>query len=394
MQFSVTLRTSLLALALAATPALATDAAKTSAPVTDGPRVTVETAQRKSLTQHVIVTGTLVPRDEILVGPEIDGFRIVEILAEDGDKVAKGQVLARLNRDTLDAILAQNDAALARVEAAIAQAGSSIAQAEAALTQSRLALGRTSQLSKNGYAAQATLDTQTQDERANRARLDAARQGLTSAQAEKANVEAQRRELKLRLERTDVRAPEAGIIMRRTARIGAVASMAAEPLFRLIAKGEVELEAELTETRMNDVKVGNPTAITVGDLKAQGVVRLVSSEIDKVARLGKIRIAVSNDGSLKVGAFARGVIDTKSATGVAVPLSAVLYSTDGPFVQVVKDKHIVSTPVKIGIVSEQFVQVISGVDEGATYVVKAGAFLRSGDAVQPVTAGGTAAVGG
>ena len=54
--------------------------------------------------------------------PEIDGLRVVELLAEDGDRVAKDQVLARLDRSQLDALLAQNDAALARADAAIAQA--------------------------------------------------------------------------------------------------------------------------------------------------------------------------------------------------------------------------------------------------------------------------------
>jgi len=354
----------------------------------EGPRVSVDVARRRELTERVIVTGTLAPRDEILVGPEIDGFRIVEILAEDGDKVAKGQVLARLDRHTLEAILAQNDASLARAEAAIAQASSQIAQADAALTQSRLALVRTSQLSKSGYVAQATLDTQTQDERANRARLDAARQGLASAEAEKAATLALRREIELRLARTEVRAPAAGVISRRTAKIGAVASMSAEPLFRLIADGDIVLEAEVPEVKTGGIHVGDPAAVTVGAITARGKVRLVSSEIDRTTRLGKIRVAIGNDSGLRVGAFGRGVIDTRSSVGIATPLSAVLYGPSGPFVQVVKDKHIVSTPVTLGITTDQQVEIVKGLHDSQVYVVKAGAFLRDGDAVQPVGADG------
>jgi HlyD family secretion protein len=367
--------------------AMAADAMQPSAPI-DGPRVTVDAARRKELTEKVIVTGTLVPRDEILVGPEIDGYRIVEILAEDGDKVAKGQVLARLNRDTLETVLAQNDAARLRADAAIAQARSQIAQADAALTQSRQALNRTTQLRQSGFAAQATFDTLTQEERANRARLDAARQGLASAEADKANAEAQRREVLLRLERTEVKAPAAGIVSRRTAKLGAVASMAVEPLFRLIADGDIELEAEVAETRIGSIHVGDAATATVGEVQARGKVRLVSTEIDRATRLGKIRIAIGNDTGLRVGAFARGVIDTRSSVGVAVPLSAVLYGPSGPFVQVVKDRKIVSAPVTLGIATDSQVEIAKGMHESQLFVVKAGAFLRDGDAVQPVDGAG------
>lgn len=371
----------------ASTEAVAPTAVGASA-AGDGPRVTVDVARRKELTEKVVVTGTMVPRDEILVGPEIDGFRIVEILAEDGDRVAKGQVLARLDRNTLEAVLAQNDAAGLRADAAIAQAKSQIAQAEAALMQIRQALNRTSQLKQSGFAAQATFENQTQDERASRARLDAARQGLASAEAERANAQAQRREIQLRLGRTEVKAPAAGIILRRSAKVGAVASMAAEPLFRLIADGEIELEAEVPEARISLIHVGDMATTKLGETAARGKVRLVSTEIDRTTRLGKIRIAFGNETGFKVGAFARGIIETRSSVGLVVPLSAVLYGTSGPFVQVVKDRRIVSTPVTLGIQAEAQVEIAKGMHESQLYVVKAGAFLRDGDAVQPVDAAG------
>ena len=65
---------------------------------------------------------------------------MLEVLVDEGERVKKGQVLARLVSDTLEAQLAQNDAALARSAAAIAQAQSSIAQAEARLAEARNAL--------------------------------------------------------------------------------------------------------------------------------------------------------------------------------------------------------------------------------------------------------------
>ena len=71
------------------------------------PAVTVTEAKKISFVDNVLVTGSLVPREEVLVGPEIDGYRLTELLAEEGDHVKKGQVLAKLSREILEAQLAQ-----------------------------------------------------------------------------------------------------------------------------------------------------------------------------------------------------------------------------------------------------------------------------------------------
>ncbi len=97
-------------------------AVKPSGPII--PAVTVIKAATNPIIETVIVSGTLVPREEILVAAEVDGLSIFEVKAEEGDWVEKGQLLARLNKATLEAQVAQNDAQIARAEAAIAQAES------------------------------------------------------------------------------------------------------------------------------------------------------------------------------------------------------------------------------------------------------------------------------
>ena len=86
------------------------------------PAVTVSPARQRTFVDRLFVSGSLVARDEALVGAQIDGLRVVELMAEDGDRVEKDQILARLDRSQLDALLAQNDAALVRADAAIAVA--------------------------------------------------------------------------------------------------------------------------------------------------------------------------------------------------------------------------------------------------------------------------------
>ncbi|HYY84302.1 MAG TPA: biotin/lipoyl-binding protein, partial [Beijerinckiaceae bacterium] len=96
-----------------------------------GPTVTVVRAAERELVERAVVTGTLIPREEILVVPEIEGQRVAEVLVEEGDVVKTGQVLARLSRDIIEVQLTQNSATLAKADAAIAQARSQIVQAEA-----------------------------------------------------------------------------------------------------------------------------------------------------------------------------------------------------------------------------------------------------------------------
>src|ERR1700704_1715502 len=105
---------------------------------TDGPlgaapiATTLARAERHSITETLTVTGSLVAREEIVVGAEVDGLRIVEILADVGDRVEQGQALARLDGTMLRIQLAQNTSRLAKAEATIAQVKTSIAETEAA----------------------------------------------------------------------------------------------------------------------------------------------------------------------------------------------------------------------------------------------------------------------
>lgn len=358
-----------------------------AAPVGKGPRVTVAPVKHEEIVERLTVTGTLVARDEILISPEIDGLQVVELLAEEGDRVSKGQVLARLRRDTLDALLAHNAASQARADAGVLQARSQIAQAEATLTQARQALQRTADLRQSGFSTKALFDQLTNDEMIAAARLRSANDGLAAAEADRAATAAQRRELSIRLAATEVKAPAAGVISRRSAKLGGTAAMAAaEPLFRLIADGEIELEAEVSELRINSVRISAPATVTGGERTATGSVRLVSTEIDRLTRLGRLRIAIGNESNMRIGAFARGLVETRKSNGLVVPLSALLYGEGKTVVQVVKANRVETRTVTTGIIADGRAEIVSGLAEGEVIAVKAGAFLRDGDQITPVEA--------
>jgi HlyD family secretion protein len=347
--------------------------------------VTVARVVPADFVETVVAAGSLVAREEILVGPEVEGLRITEVLADEGMRVKKGDVLARLVADTLDAQLAQNDAQLARAAATIAQARSSIVQAEARVVENNNAFERAKPLRTAGHMAESAYDTREQAARTAQAQLVAARDGLTAAEAEKAQIDAQRRELAWRRGRTEVVAPADGIVSRRMARIGGYAAGAAEPMFRIVANGEVELDAEVTETRMAAIKVGQSARVEITGLGTiPGTVRLVSPEVDKGTRLGRVRIFLGDNAGLRVGAFARGSIETATGRGLAVPASAILYGPDGASVQVVRANRVETRKIKTGLTAGALAEVRDGLSEGDVVVARSGTFLRDGDAVRPV----------
>jgi HlyD family secretion protein len=102
-----------------------------------------------------------------------------------------------------------------------------------------------------------------------------------------------------------------------------------------------------------------------------------------------VRIFLGADRALHIGGFARAVIETSTAKGLAVPAGAVLYGPDGPAVQVVKTDHVETRLVRTGLAAADAVEIRSGLSEGEMVVARAGAFLRNGDPVRPVLQGQT-----
>ena len=372
----------------AACPSGPPDAARNEGtPLAAPPAVTVVKSASHDFVDRFFVSGTLVARDEAMVGAQIDGLRIVELRADDGDHVTQGEVLARLDRTQLDALVAQNDAALARADAAIAQATSQIGQYEAGLTQAQAELDRARKLDVQ-IVTQATLDQKIAAFRTAQSLLAAGKSALAVAQADKASRGAERRELMVRIDRTEVRAPVAGIVSRRTARLGAVALSASDALFRIVTDGAVELEAEVPEQWLARLRLGMQAKIALPGVEgeAQGNVRLISEEVDKATRLGKVRIALPLEAQARIGSFASGVVIVARRSGVGVPTSAVTRAEDGDFVQVVNDDRIELRKITSGIANVRLTEVRDGLAEGETVVAKAAAFLRAGDRVRPIMA--------
>ena len=282
------------------------------------PAITVSKVVAAEFVETATVSGSLIAREEIVVATEIEGYRVLELFADEGSRVKKGDVLARLVATQIDAQMAMNDASLAKSNAAIAQAQSQIAQAEAQARETKAQLDRAEPLKKSGYLSGATYDQRVSAARTTEAALVATRDGLKAAEADKAQIEAQRREINWKRDNTEVTAPEDGVVSRRNARIGAAATAIGEPMFRIVAKGEIELDGEIVETGLGRVREGQKATVTVpGAGEFEGTVRLVSPEVDKATRLGRVKIFLGANPALRVGVFARGRIVTATSRGLS-----------------------------------------------------------------------------
>jgi multidrug efflux pump subunit AcrA (membrane-fusion protein) len=154
-------------------------------------------------------------------------------------------------------------------------------------------------------------------------------------------------------------------------------------MFRIAVNGEVELEAQVPAVHMPKLSPGATVRISRDDAADLiGRVRLVSPEIDRATQLGRVRISVTNNPSLKVGMFARASIDAKRSCGVAVPKTAIDHLT----VQVVKGNTVETRKVRVGLTSDTSTEILEGLDVGEIVVADAGSSLHDGDKIKTMFA--------
>ncbi|MFT4116738.1 efflux RND transporter periplasmic adaptor subunit [Bradyrhizobium sp.] len=180
-----------------------------------------------------------------------------------------------------------------------------------------------------------------------------------------------------------LKAPAAGLVTEVRTIVGAPASPQAGPMFRIAVNNEIELDAQVPAVHMPKLSPGATVRISRDDASDLiGRVRLVAPEIDRATQLGRVRISVTNNPSLKVGVFARASIDAKRSCGVAVPKTAIDHLT----VQVVKGNTIETRKVRVGLTSDSATEILEGLDVGEIVVADAGSSLHDGDQIKTMFA--------
>jgi HlyD family secretion protein len=186
---------------------------------------------------------------------------------------------------------------------------------------------------------------------------------------------------------TLVASPVAGLVLSSTAQIGAPASPRGEALFSIIARSEFDLVGMVPTQDLPKLAVNQPARIrmvgVVGEV--DGKVRRVSSTVEPNSQLGQVFVSITTNRKLFVNSSGRAMIKTGQSCGVSVPLTALLYGSAGTVVQVVRRARIETKRVEVGLMSGGQVEIREGLVEGDIVVARAGALLREGDPVRPIT---------
>ncbi|SNS13964.1 efflux RND transporter periplasmic adaptor subunit [Azospirillum sp. RU38E] len=307
--------------------------------------VTVTSPHTQTIIDHTGVAGTLVPREETTVMAELTNVRILDVSAEVGDHVKKGDPLAVLDTEGLRLQLAQMEADYAK------------ARDEATRTLSIKDTGAVSEsLIMEKRSALATM---------------------------KAKVE----EAKLAIRRATVHAPTGGVVFERRALVGGIAN-ATDPLFRIARDGEIEAELRVPEGQANRVKPASNVHLTVPGVQGSllGSVRLVSPRIDASDRAAAVRVTVPSAQGLMVGGFVHGDIELNPVTALALPATAIQRDGEGAFVwEVDASNHVVRHPVT-PLLQRDGMALVEGVTPDLRVVQRAGTLIRAGDFVKTVEA--------
>lgn len=340
---------------LAALPAHAADApaAAPKAALT----VALTTPQSGTLPQSLAANGSIGAWQEVIIGAETQGLRLVEVNVQIGDRVKKGQVLARLQGETLAADLAATKAGIAEAEATLAEAQANAERARA--------------LQPSGALSTQQIQQYTTGEATARARL----------QSLKARLAADT----LRLNQTVLKAPDDGVISHRLATMGAIAQPGQE-LFRLIRQGRLEWRAEVPAADLQRVQPGMAVKVVpVGGSPIDAKVRLLAPTVDPATRNGLVYVDLPAGSAARPGMFARGEFVIGQTSALTLPQTAVLLR-DGYSVvfRLGKDSRVLQTKVQVGRRLGDRVEVTGGLDATAQVVASGGGFLADGDLVKVV----------
>jgi membrane fusion protein, multidrug efflux system len=337
-----------------------------------GPMVVeLASARRAAMNQEVRVVGNLIGEATVAVAPRTGG-RLQDVFVRLGDRVSRGQRIAKIEDFEIVEQVKQ-------AEAAQEVAAATIRQREADL---QLALTNVER-SRNLFQRQ-LLPKQTLDD--NEARYQSAIAQIDLAKAQSMQSKARLDELRINLANTVIVSPVNGFVAKRSVDPGAFVSTNS-PMVDVVDISRVRLVVNVVERDLKDLHAGAAAKVEVdafpGEL-FQGRIARVAPVLDPATRTAPIEIEIPNaDFRLKPGMYARVGITTETRKdALVVPVDAVadLGGRRGVF-QHVNGLAIFRT-VELGTEGEEFIEVVGGLTEGDQVITTGARALRDGDRVQ------------
>jgi HlyD family secretion protein len=307
-------------------------------------------AERGAIERIVVASGTIEPEQLVEVRPRISGI-VEKFLVDAGDRVIAGQVVAEIERETL--------------EAAVREARAVVREAEVSRDHAALELHRKTDLFKRGVESEEALDNDRAEH--------------SGAEARLARAQATLERLEQELAYATITAPIDGVVLRRDldpgAAVASVAAVTGGTVLMVIADtSRMHLLGTVDENEIAGVAVGQQARIRAEaypDEVFRGRVRKIASigdrkdnvtsfevEVDVVEGAGRLWPRMSGDADV--------VVDEHRDT-VIVPEAVLRYDGDNVFVDVVEhssEARVVGRPVRVGFLNGSRVEVVEGLAEG------------------------------
>lgn len=286
------------------------------------PEVTVAKATKRDITSQVTASGTVAPKVEVTISSEVAG-EIVELPVNDGDRVKKGQLLVRIDTETLQLQVAQKEAALSATKANAEKTKSQMERTDQQLKDQE-------RLFESKYISEDTLREARMNAEVNRAAYD-------SAMADIVQQQRSLDESKKNLKKAIIYSPMDGIVSSRSVELGdrvvGTGDYSGTEIMKVADFGVMNVEIDVNETDVVNVKNKDKATIAIDAIPdttfTGSVVEIASSATssssteDAVTFLVKVHID-QNDDRIRPGMTATADIDTGHVDGaIAVPLQSV-----------------------------------------------------------------------
>jgi RND family efflux transporter MFP subunit len=340
-------------------PAPASGAAAARQAVTVGPE-NVTVIRQDTIRSGPALSGTLTAEREARIRAEVPGA-VLQIVAEAGQRVARGALLARID-----------DAAL-RDQMLSARSGVTTARTSA--DQAARELQRAKTLAGAGAIAEREVEAAERADLAARAQLADAQARLTAAEKQLASA--------------SVRAPFAGVVAERSVNAGDVVAPGAA-LFTVVDPASMRLEASIPADQVGAVKLGSPVQFTVNGYPGRtfaGRITRVSPVADPQTRQVQLLASIPNaGGGLVGGLFAEGRVASERRVSLVLPEVAVDQRGPQPFVVRLKNGVVDRVLVTLGLrdAATETTEITGELAVGDTVLVGAARGISVGT---PVTVG-------
>lgn len=360
--------------------------------------VSVTRVALKQVTRNVEAVGSLFPFEEVTVSSEIDG-RAIEVTADLGDHVAKGQVLVRVGDEEQRYLLAQNEAQLRQAldKLGLKLEGDrvkdlkqtpEVRRAQADLTDAEQRFRRARDLSGQGIGSRQDQDQAQAKFQAAQAEyettVNASRNLVQEIERARGAVDLQRKKLR----DTTIRAPFDAQVKERMVNAGTYVK-ASTPVFTLVETNPIRMRIEVPERMAPWIRNGQVADVSLEAFPGrtfEGKVWRISPTVDQSKRTFVVEALIANArGELKPGSYAKATVHTgRSETIRLVPATALNYVFGANKVYVLRGSTIDAREVKLGDRFGDSVEISEGLKDGEEVATSQISRLDSGTRVKAI----------